>query len=232
MRKGCSDTAAIQVDNPAILAARNDHTAAESVAAFAADQAGSAQQFGRITQGSQMSPEVPAGSIADAEFFDDGEIPQSAAFQIAHRFRTAMELKLIEGSRVFQQLNCGDGAYHRCHLLPQMRDALTEWHVEKEFYKANQIATLPTSMAVEQVSAGIDIEGRARIPVQWAKPYKLLPGAATTGSPVMSQQIIKQWEMLFELFQVRIQGFVSSRNRDYEVSDRFPRQGWWVGKLS
>ena len=89
-----------------------------------------------------------------------------------------------------------------------MRNALTEGHVEKKFYKADQIATLPTSMAVEQVPAGIDIEGRARIPVQWAKPYKLLPGTATTGSPVMSQQIIQQWEMLFELFQVRIQGFV------------------------
>jgi hypothetical protein len=44
----------------------------------------------------------------------------------------------------------------------------------------------------------------------------------------MSQQIIQQWEMLFELFQVRIQGFVSSRNRDYEESGRYPRQGWWV----
>jgi hypothetical protein len=52
-----------------------------------------------------------------------------------------------------------------------MRDALTEWHVEKEFYKADEIATLPTSMAEEQVSAGIDIEGRARIPVQRTKPY-------------------------------------------------------------
>jgi hypothetical protein len=52
-----------------------------------------------------------------------------------------------------------------------MRDALTEWHVEKEFHEADQIATLPTSMAVEQVSAGIDIEGRARIPVQRTQPY-------------------------------------------------------------
>jgi hypothetical protein len=77
--------------------------------------------------------------------------------------------------------------------------------VEKEFDEADQIATLPTSMAVEQVPAGIDIEGRACIPVQRAKPYKLLPGAATTGSPVMSKQIIQQREMLFELFQVRIQ---------------------------
>jgi hypothetical protein len=52
-----------------------------------------------------------------------------------------------------------------------MRDALTEWYVEKEFYKADQIATLPTSMAVEQVSAGIDIERRACIPVQRTKTY-------------------------------------------------------------
>ena len=89
-----------------------------------------------------------------------------------------------------------------------MRNTLTEWHVEKEFYKADQIATLPTSVAVEQVPAGIDIKGRARIAVQWTKPYKLLPGAATAGSPVMPLQIVQQREMLFELFQVRIQGFV------------------------
>jgi hypothetical protein len=82
-----------------------------------------------------------------------------------------MELKLIKAGRLRQQLDFGDGACHRCQFLPQMRDALTEWHVEKEFYKADEIATLPTSMAEEQVSAGIDIEGRARIPVQRTKPY-------------------------------------------------------------
>jgi len=46
-----------------------------------------------------MTAEAPAGRIADAEFFDDGEIPQSAAFQVAYGFRTAMELKLIKGRR-------------------------------------------------------------------------------------------------------------------------------------
>jgi hypothetical protein len=45
-----------------------------------------------------------------------------------------------------------------------MRNTLTKWHVEKEFYKADQIATLPTSMAVEQVSAGIDIERKGAYP--------------------------------------------------------------------
>jgi hypothetical protein len=89
-----------------------------------------------------------------------------------------------------------------------MCNTLTEWHLEKEFHKTDQIATLPASVTVEQVPAGIDIEGRARIPVQWAKSYKLLPGAATAGTPVMSQQIVQQREMLFELFQVRIHGVV------------------------
>jgi hypothetical protein len=52
-----------------------------------------------------------------------------------------------------------------------MHDALTEGHVEKEFHEADQIATLSTSMAVEQVPAGIYIERRACIPVQRTKPY-------------------------------------------------------------
>jgi hypothetical protein len=82
-----------------------------------------------------------------------------------------MELKLIEGNRLCQQLSGGDGACHRCQFLPQMHDALTEGHVEKEFHEADQIATLSTSMAVEQVPAGIYIERRACIPVQRTKPY-------------------------------------------------------------
>ena len=104
--------------------------------------------------------------------------------------------------------------------------------MEEEFDKADQIATLPAPVAVKQVPAGIDIERRARISVQGTKSYKLLPGAATTGRPVVPLQIVQQREVLFELFQVRVHGVVSSRNRDYEESDRFPRQGWWVGKLS
>lgn len=82
--------------------------------------------------------------------------------------------------------------------------------MEEEFDKADQIATLPAPMAVKQVPAGIDIEGGARIPVQGTEPYKLLPGAAPAGSPVMPQQIVQQREVLFELFQVRVHGVVSS----------------------
>ena len=47
----------------------------------------------------------------------------------------------------------------------------------------------------------------------------------------MLLQIIQQRQVLFELFQVRVHGVVSSRNRDYEESDCFPRQGWWVEKI-
>ena len=49
-----------------------------------------------------MAPQVSAGSITDAEFFDDGGIVQSALLQIADRFRMAVELELIEGGRLLQ----------------------------------------------------------------------------------------------------------------------------------
>jgi hypothetical protein len=44
----------------------------------------------------------------------------------------------------------------------------------------------------------------------------------------MLLQIFEHWQVLFELFQVRVHEAVSFQNRGYEESDRFPRQGWWV----
>src|SRR5260370_969661 len=38
--------------------------------------------------------------------------------------------------------------------------------------------------------------------------------------------------MLFELFQVRVHGVVSSHSRAYEETVHFPRQGWWVKRNS
>jgi hypothetical protein len=166
------------------------------------------QQIGRITLGSELTPEASAGSIAYTEIGDDRGIPQAATLEIARRFRTAMKLKLIMIDGPGQQLTEGWSGSHARRFLPQMRNALAKRHMEEKLDKADQIATLAASMTVKQVPAGIDIEGRARVPVQRTKPHKLLPGAAPAGSPVMPLQIVQQREVLFELFQVRVHGVV------------------------
>ena len=125
VRKSGADTAAIQVDDPAALTAGEDDTPAEGVAAVAVDQAGVEQQIERIAQGSEMVPQVSAGRIADAEFFDEGGIVQSTVFQISGRFRMAVELKLIEGSCLLHQLGSGSGR----QFLFEMRHTLAEWQI-------------------------------------------------------------------------------------------------------
>src|SRR5580658_4774422 len=72
-------------------------------------------------------------------------------FQISNRFRSAMKLNLIVGGGVRQQLSGSRGAGPRCQFLLQMRNTLAERHVEEEFHKPNQIAAVPTSVAIEQV---------------------------------------------------------------------------------
>jgi hypothetical protein len=64
--------------------------------------------------------------------------------------------------------------------------------------------------------------------VQGTQAHKLLPGTASARLPVMPLQIFQHWQVLFELFQIRVHGSRSSQNRGYEESVRFPRQGWWV----
>jgi len=102
MRKARSNTAAVEVHDLAMLATREDHTPAESVAALVIDEASVEQQIERITLGREMTPQVPAGSIADAEFFDERGIPQSTLCKILHCFRMAVELQLIKGGGLCQ----------------------------------------------------------------------------------------------------------------------------------
>jgi hypothetical protein len=45
--------------------------------------------------------------------------------------------------------------------------------MEEEFHEADQIATVPTSVAIKQVLGSIDIEGRARFRMQGTETHKL-----------------------------------------------------------
>ena len=68
MRECGPDTAAVQVDDLAVLAAGEDDAPAEGIAAVVIDQADFQQQIERTAPGGQMTAEVSAQSITDAEF--------------------------------------------------------------------------------------------------------------------------------------------------------------------
>src|SRR5215831_16652698 len=106
-----------------------------------------------------MPPQVSAGSITDAHLLDQGGIVQTALPQVADRFWMAMELELIEGSRLVQQPGNGSG----CELLLQKRHRLVERQIEEELDKADQVATTAAAVAVEQILSGVDVEGRTSL---------------------------------------------------------------------
>src|SRR5580658_4053288 len=189
------------------------------------------QQIERIALGREMTPQPPAGSVANAEFFDDGGVPQSPTFQISNRFRSAMKLNLIVGSGLRQQLSGSRGAGPRCQFLLQMRNTLAERHVEEEFHKPNQIAAVPTSVAIEQVLTDVDIKGRTRFLVQRTQAHKLLPGTASARLPVMPLQVFQHREVLFELLQIRVHGVCSSQNEATRNQSAFPGKDGGRGKF-
>ena len=72
------------------------NTPTEGVTALAVDQPYLQQPIEGIAKGGEMAPQVSAGSIAEAQRFDEGGIAQSTLFQISNRLGVAVELKLIE----------------------------------------------------------------------------------------------------------------------------------------
>ena len=66
MGEGGADTAAIEVDDVALLTARKDHATAKSVAALGVDQSGVEQPIKPIAVGHEVMPQIATGRIADA----------------------------------------------------------------------------------------------------------------------------------------------------------------------
>ena len=95
-------------------------------------------------------------------------------------------------------------------LHPQMSDTVAERYLPGEFDKADQVAAATTAVAVKQIFADIDVEGRARFPVQGTQPHNLLPGTGALRCPVVPPQVFQQRKTLnvlstlapFEPFQI------------------------------
>jgi hypothetical protein len=87
-----------------------------------------------------------------------------------------------------------------------MGHTLVEGQIEEELDKTDQIAAAATSMAVEQILAGIDVKGRTGIAVQRTQPDKLLRDAGGASTPVVLLQVLQQRDALFEPFQIHTHG--------------------------
>src|SRR5260370_11607522 len=134
--KRCADTAAVQVDDLAVLAAGENDASAESIAAMVIDQADLQQQIERRAPSGQMTPEVSASSVTDAELLDQGGVTQAAGRQLACCFRIVMELELVKGGGLLQQLGNGSGR----QFLFEKRHRLAERQIEEKVDKADPVA--------------------------------------------------------------------------------------------
>ena len=161
MRKDWPVTAAIQVNDVTLFAAGEQDAAPEAVVALPADQPGSAQRLEGIADGRQMAVQIPTRSVADAQFFHQDGVAQSAPEQILKRFRMTVELQLVKGGGLLEQL----AVVSRRHALLKVGQTLPEGELLRQLHKTNQVAPLTTAVTAEQVLAGIDVKGRARFPV-------------------------------------------------------------------
>src|SRR5215472_2065900 len=107
MGKGIANTAAIQVDDVILLAARENHAAAKSVGTVRTNQARFEQPLQGIAEGLQVRAQIAATGISDAEFFDEPRIVHPALSEILNAFRIAVQFQLIEGGRMREQLGGG-----------------------------------------------------------------------------------------------------------------------------
>ena len=102
MREGGADTAAIEVHNLRVLAAGENNTPAEGIAALKVDETGALQRLQGITLIGETTPQIAAGGVADAEFFNQSKLVHSTPFEIPQRLRVVWELLLIKVSGSLQ----------------------------------------------------------------------------------------------------------------------------------
>src|ERR1700741_158439 len=104
MGEGSSDTAAVKVDDASAQTAGEDDAPVEGIVALRIEQAKTPQEIERISLSGELPAQVPAGGVADAQFFDRRGIVESALLQIVQGLGVAMELPLIEGGGLLEHI--------------------------------------------------------------------------------------------------------------------------------
>ena len=107
-------------------------------------------------------------------------------------------------------------------MLLEVSEALAEGQLAGQLDKAQEIAALAATVAVEEIFAGVDIERRAGFRVQGTESDELRAVTGRPGDPVLLPQIIEQWKALFEFFEVLAHGAVASGCERRRKSPAFP----------
>lgn len=100
-----------------------------------------------------MPAQVRARGVADAQFFDQGGIVQSALLQIVPRLGVAIELLLIEGGGLLEHSSRVSG---RSALLLEVSEALAEGQMAGQLDKAKEIAALAATVTVKEIFVGVN----------------------------------------------------------------------------
>src|ERR1700692_2003754 len=99
-----------------------------------------------------MRAQVATARVANAEFFNQSGIVHPTLGQILNAFRITMQFELIKGGGVLEELRAGR------QLLLQVGEALSKGEMLRKLNEANEVASLPAPVAIEQVLARVDVE--------------------------------------------------------------------------
>jgi hypothetical protein len=130
----------------------------------------------------EMPAQAPARGVADVQFLDRGGIVQPALLQIEQRLGVAIELLLIKSGGLLKH---GGRIGWRSTVLLEVSEALVEGQLAGQLDKAQEIAALAATMAVEEIFAGVDIERRTGFRVQRTEADELVAVAGRPGDPVL-----------------------------------------------
>jgi len=159
--------------------------------AFSIHQTGLPERFQWVPQTDQPGSQTSAGSVADAQFFDQFSTMQSTLQQIGDRVGMAVQLHLVECGDVRQRGTVPTPA-------PKQSHGVCESDTVIQLREANHIATTAAAVAVKQVLAGIHQKARPVIGMQGTQAHQLAAGRPSGWLPSLSLQVIEQWDLLLE----------------------------------
>ena len=93
-------------------------------------------------------------------------------------------------------------------MLFEISETLAEGQMPGQLDKANQIAALAATVAVEEIFAGVDIERRPGFRVQGTESDELGAVTRRPAGPILLPQIIEQRQALFQFFDILAHGAV------------------------
>jgi hypothetical protein len=196
----------------------------KSIRALCVDKTSCPQKFEGTTLRCEMTTQISAGRIADAQFSNQGRMVNSALPEIAERLRILIQLVLIESGRLFEHCDC---SFFSSGRWIEISKAFVEGQVMRELEEANQIAALPAAVAVEDILVGVDVERGPALLMQRTETH-ILPTARRPANPVLLPQVRQQGHSPSACLDILAHAFFRLWDPVWDDSSSVPRQGWWA----